>query len=154
TSCIAAIEAQASGCVVVTTARAALSETVQNGTTGICLQGEPASIEYQRQFIASVAGLLENPSRLAQLSHAARERALRTYSWAAIAAEWTAIFEDMDATQVHQRWSGPLTLLQKTRHYLRNGNTSAATRVLTELEQTPFLRDEVEALKGKLNTWM
>ncbi len=154
TSCMAAIEGQASGCVVITSARAALNETVENGKTGICIKGEPASTEYQRDFTSTVAGLLASPSRLAELSHAARERAFRAYTWAAIAAEWTAIFEDMPARQVHARWSGPLTLLQKTHDYLRNGNVSAATRVLYALEQTPFLRNEVEALKGKLSTWM
>ena len=52
------------------------------------------------------------------------------------------------------RWSGPLTLLQKSHEYLKNGNVTAASRVLTALEQTPFLSSEVEALKGKLSTWM
>jgi glycosyltransferase involved in cell wall biosynthesis len=154
TSCIAAIEAQASGCVVVTSALAALNETVENGTTGICVKGDPQSDDYQRRFVAAVQGLLGNPSRLAQFSRAARDRAFRIYDWAVIAAEWTSIFSQMLPQPVHQRWSGPLTLLQKTHEYLQNGNVSAAGRVLTELEQTPFLQSEVEALKGKLSTWM
>ena len=154
TSCMAAIEAQASGCVVVTSARAALNETVEHGRTGICIKGEPATAEYQREFITTVRSLLENPERLNEFSNAARGRAFRIYTWAAIAAEWTAILEDMHARQVHARCTGPLTLLQKTHDYLRNGNVSAATRVLSTLEQTPFLRDEIEALKGKLSTWM
>jgi hypothetical protein len=45
-------------------------------------------------------------------------------------------------------------LLQKTHEYLQKGNVNAASRVLTALEQTPFLQNEVEALKGKLSTWM
>jgi glycosyltransferase involved in cell wall biosynthesis len=154
TSCIAAIEAQAAGCVVVTSARAALNETVENRKTGVCLPGEPASMEYQRAFIAAVTGLLANPSRLAELSHAARERAFRIYTWAAIASEWTSIFQSMPAKQVHARWSGPLALIEKTHDLLRKGNVSAATRVLSALEQTPFLTDEVDVLKGKLSTWM
>ena len=154
TSCMAAIEAQASGCVVITSARAALNETVENGKTGICLKGEPASIEYQREFITTVSKLLQNPARLEELSRAARERAFRMYSWSTIASEWTAVLEAMPAATVHARWNGPLTLLQKTHDYLRNGNVSAANRVLTALEQTPFLRNEVEVLKGKLSTWM
>jgi hypothetical protein len=131
-----------------------LNETVENGKTGVCLKGEPASVEYQREFIRTVCGLLENPARLAELSYAARERAFRMYTWASIAAEWTSIFDSMPAKQVHARWSGPLALVQKTHEFLRNGNVSAATRVLTALEQTPFLPNEVEALKGKLSTWM
>jgi hypothetical protein len=154
TSCMAAIEAQACGAVVITTARAALTETVENGKTGICLNGEPGTSTYQREFITTVTGLLQSPSRLDQLSSAARDRAFRMYRWSTIASEWTAIFEDMPATAVHSRFNGPLTLLQKTHDYLRNGNISAATRVLAALEQTPFLRNEVDALKGKLNTWM
>jgi glycosyltransferase involved in cell wall biosynthesis len=154
TSCIAAIEAQACGAVVITTARAALAETVEHGKTGICLNGEPASPDYQREFINTVRRLLENPSRLQELSCAARERAFRLYQWPAVASEWTNIFERMPARPVHQRWNGPLSLLQKTHNYLRNGNLSAAGRVLAVLDDTPFLRTEVEALKGRLTTWM
>jgi hypothetical protein len=76
------------------------------------------------------------------------------YSWPAIAKEWTGIFNDMDAIRVSQRWGGPLALLQKGHRYLENGNINAVARVLMELEQTPFLRNEVEVLKGKLSTWM
>jgi hypothetical protein len=31
---------------------------------------------------------------------------------------------------------------------MENGNVNALARVLMELEQTPFLRNEVEVLKG------
>jgi hypothetical protein len=76
------------------------------------------------------------------------------YQWSTVASEWSAIFEAMSAVPVHARWSGPLTLLQKTHDYIKNGNISAASRVLAALERTPFLRNEVDALKGQLNTWM
>ncbi|HYR42281.1 MAG TPA: glycosyltransferase family 4 protein [Terriglobia bacterium] len=154
TSCIAAIEAQASGCVVVTSARAALNETVQNGKTGVCLQGNPASADYQQEFIATVTGLLRNPARLAELSDAAMRHAFQYYAWLRIASEWTDMFAAMPARAVHSRRSGPLSLLQKTHEYLQKGNVSAATRVLAALEQTPFLKNEVEAVKGQLSTWM
>jgi len=154
TSCMAAIEAQACGAVVITTARAALNETVENGKTGICLNGEPSSSSYQREFVATVTGLMENPGQLEELSRSARERAFRMYTWPAIASEWISIFETMPIVPVHARWSGPLALLQKTHDYLRNGNINAATRVLAALERTPFLRNEVDVLKGRLSTWM
>jgi hypothetical protein len=153
TSCMAAIEAQACGAVVVTTARAALPETVINGETGVCIQGEPASPHYQREFITTITRLLQNPSRLKEFSEAARERALRTYRWSSIAAEWTEIFRTMPAQPVHARVSGPLTLLQKTQDYLQSGKVGAASRVLAALDQTPFLKTEVDALKGRLSTW-
>jgi glycosyltransferase involved in cell wall biosynthesis len=154
TSCMAAIEAQACGAVVVTTDRAALGETVENGRTGICLQGEPASAQYQREFIITVNGLLQNPSRLYDLSEAARGRAFRMYRWSSIAAEWTDMFHNLPAEPVHARVNGPLTLLHKSQDYLQNGKFSAASRVLAALDETPFLRSEVDALKGKLSTWM
>ena len=154
TSCMAAIEAQAAGCVVVTSAKAGLNETVEHGRTGICVKGDPRSAEYQRVFMRTVTELLQNPQLLKRFSCNARERALQNYTWASIASEWTAILESMPVKSVHARWSGPLTLLQKTHDYLRNGNVNAASRVLTTLDQTPFLRNEVEELKGKLSTWM
>jgi glycosyltransferase involved in cell wall biosynthesis len=154
TSCIAAIEAQACGAVVITTARAALNETVENGKSGICLHGEPSSPAYQREFVTTVTRLVQSPARLEELSNYARARAFRVYSWSTIAKEWMTIFEAMPRVAVHARWNGPLTLIQKTHDYLQNGNVSAASRVLAALEQTPFLRNEVDALKGKLSTWM
>jgi glycosyltransferase involved in cell wall biosynthesis len=154
TSCMAVIEAQACGAVVITTARAGLNETVENGKSGICLPGEPGSPAYQREFITTTTNLLRSPSRLREISVCARERALRMYSWAAIAREWISTFEAMPRIPVHARWNGPLTLLQKTHDYVQNGNLSAASRVLAALEETPFLRSEVDALKGKLSTWM
>jgi len=150
TSCMAAIEAQASGCVVVTSAKAALNETVEHGHSGICIKGDPKSEQYQREFISTVCSLLENPERMEQFSRNARERAFRKYTWSSIAWEWTVILENMHAAQVHARWSGPLSLLQKTQTYLQNGNVNAATRVLTALDATPFFRNEVEVLKGHL----
>jgi len=59
----------------------------------------------------------------------------------------------MPTTKVHARWNGPLTLLQKTQNYLHNGNVSAACRVLSALNETPFFKTEVDALKGRISTW-
>jgi len=86
-----------------------------------------------------------------QFSRHARERAFRKYTWSSIAWEWTAILENMHAAQVHARWSGPLSLLQKTQTYVQNGNVNAATRVLMALDATPFFRNEVEVLTRSAN---
>lgn len=150
TSCIAAIEAQACGAVVITSASAGLNETVENGRTGICISGDPHSESYQREFIEAVAALAANPELLWKMSDAAQERATRKYSWDAVAQEWTAFFERMTAHKVHQRWSGPLSLLQKCHEFLENGNRSAATRVLGRLEETPFFQKEVAVLRQQM----
>ena len=55
---------------------------------------------------------------------------------------------------VRGRWFGPLTLLQRTHALLQKGNVNAPRCVLMAVEQTPFLSSEVEAVKGKLGTWM
>jgi glycosyltransferase involved in cell wall biosynthesis len=122
--------------------------------TGLLLYPNTFDETDLREFVSVVTGLIKTPSRLAALSAAAQQRAFRLYDWGVIAAEWTDIFRQMPPRLVHQRWSGPLSLLQKTHEYLQNGNVSAAGRVLAVLERTPFLRNEVEVVKGKLSTWM
>jgi glycosyltransferase involved in cell wall biosynthesis len=154
TSCMAAIEAQAAGCVVVTSAKAGLNETVEHGRTGILLKGDPQSAVYQDEFVRTVCELVRLPELLKRFSDAAVERAFQKYTWASIASEWTTIIENMAITVVHPRWSGPLGLLQRGHEFLENGNVRAASRVLTALDKTPFMRNEVEEFKGKLNTWM
>lgn len=147
TSCIAAIEAQASGAVVITSAKAGLNETVQHGVTGVCLPGDPHGTSYQREFIETVCGLLAQPERMLEFSRNARERAFRMYTWATIASEWLSLFEQMKPKAVTGRYAGPLCLLEKTHSYLNTGNVVAARRVLTELDRTPFFRKEAEALR-------
>jgi glycosyltransferase involved in cell wall biosynthesis len=150
TSCIAAIEAQASGCVVVTSAKAGLSETVAHGETGICIEGDPRSESYQRKFIEASCGLMRNDDLFRKMSAAARDRAFRHYAWSSIAFEWTSILDSMTPVPVSGRFSGPLSLLERAHEYIRGGNLTAARRVLSNLETTPFLAGEVARLQTEL----
>jgi len=152
TSCIAAIEAQASGCVVVTSARAALKETVVHQETGILVEGDPRSAEYKRYFIEAAAGLMTNLELFAGFSTRARERAFRRYSWSAIASEWISILHDMPARLVSGRFTGPLSLIDRAWGYLRAGNINAAQRILKDVDATPFFRKETEGLKERLKS--
>src|SRR5436305_436777 len=102
--------------------------------------GNAAHIRALRFDVSTFCSFLENAGRMEEFSRQARERAFRKYTWSSIAWEWTAILENMPVAQVHARWSGPLSLLQKTQTYLQNGNVNAATRVLTALDATPFFR--------------
>lgn len=151
TSCISAIEAQASGCVVVTSAKAGLSETVAHGETGICIEGDPRTESYQRQFIEASCGLMWNEDLFQKMSAAARARAFRRYAWSSIAFEWTSILDNMTPVPVSGRFSGPLCLLERAHEYIRGGNRVAARRVLSNLEATPFLAGEVARLQTELN---
>ena len=150
TSCIAAIEAQACGAVVITSAKAGLNETVASPDTGICIPGDPQSVEYRRQFIGEVAGLAANPDRHQAMSETARRRAFDRYSWRSIATEWQSVFDAMVPKSMAPRWSGPLALLEKANAYLEKGNRSASVKILDRLRTQPFFGNEVARLAHKL----
>jgi glycosyltransferase involved in cell wall biosynthesis len=150
TSCIAAIEAQASGCVVVTSAKAGLNETVTHQETGILIEGDPRSADYKRHFVEAAAGLMTNFELFAGFSTRARERAFRLYAWSTIAAEWTDILQGMPARQVSGRFTGPLSLIDRAWGYVRAGNMNAAQRIVKDVDATPFFRHETEGLKERM----
>jgi glycosyltransferase involved in cell wall biosynthesis len=86
TFCIAAIEAQAAGLPVVTTALGALPQTVGEG--GICIPGDPRSAAYQNAFVTHCVRLLTDDGHWQAMSGAAVARAWQDYTWPAIAREW------------------------------------------------------------------
>ena len=86
TFCIAAIEAQAAGCVVVTSQLGALPETVGDG--GLCIPGNAYSASYQDAFVDACVSLLTDDARWQSLSDEAISRTSRDYTWPAVAAEW------------------------------------------------------------------
>jgi glycosyltransferase involved in cell wall biosynthesis/Flp pilus assembly protein TadD len=89
TFCIAAAEAQAAGCVVVTSRLGALPETV--GAAGVCIPGDPRSGAYQEAFVAECVGLLTDDRRWLQMSGEAAAQASANYAWPAIAAHWEEV---------------------------------------------------------------
>ncbi len=86
TFCIAAIEAEAAGCAVVTSALGALPQTVGNG--GICIPGDTRSAAYQDAFVQACVTLLNDDARWLQMTEAALERTWSEYTWAAVAGQW------------------------------------------------------------------
>jgi glycosyltransferase involved in cell wall biosynthesis/Flp pilus assembly protein TadD len=89
TFCIAAIEAQAAGCAVVTTALGALPQTVGEG--GICIPGDPRSRAYQDAFVGHCVRLLTDDTQWENMSRAAFDRAWRDYTWLGVAREWETL---------------------------------------------------------------
>jgi len=87
TSCITAMEAQAAGCVVVSSHLGALPETV--GEAGILIEGVPGSAKYNEAFINAVDSLLCNESQFAELSAAGKARA-KEFSWQNIAGRFVS----------------------------------------------------------------
>lgn len=90
TFCISALEAQAAGCVPVTTSLAALSETVKQG---ILLPPPNTSEEYAQDFVEAVVGLLTNENVRRAHADLGRKWALAEGGWDKVAAEWLEMFE-------------------------------------------------------------
>ncbi|MFC1562217.1 glycosyltransferase [candidate division KSB1 bacterium] len=95
TSCIAAIQAQASGLPVVTSRVGALPETIEDGVGGIIVDGDPYSRDYQDRFIEEAVRLMQDDSAWQRLSDGARDRMLKIYTWEKIAQEWLNFFESL-----------------------------------------------------------
>ncbi|TVM00013.1 MAG: hypothetical protein CV087_15950 [Candidatus Brocadia sp. WS118] len=95
TSCIAAIEAQASGTPVVASTLAALSETVIDGVSGYLIPGDPHTAEFEHRFIETVVTLVKNEETWQRLSHGARQRTELLYDWNIIAKDWLEKFQSL-----------------------------------------------------------
>ncbi len=83
TCCMTALEAQAGGCALVTSALGALPETV--GESGIVVQGQPGSAPFQANFIEATHSLLSDDALWERCTKYARERALREHAWEKVA---------------------------------------------------------------------
>ncbi len=86
TCCIAALEAQAAGCAIVSSELGALPETAQGNPL---LAGDPTSQKYQAQFVETAIGLLTDDERWRRLSGQNRAR-MRHYTWEAVARDLIA----------------------------------------------------------------
>jgi glycosyltransferase involved in cell wall biosynthesis/Tfp pilus assembly protein PilF len=138
TFCIAAIEAQAAGCVVVTSAFGALAETV--GDAGICVPGDPRSAEYQQAFVDACVELLTDDERWQGLSARALARTWTGYTWPSIAEGWEALCR---AALVDE----PPVLARIATH-LASGRTGLACRMLDREAPPRGMGDAWEALRA------
>lgn len=92
TSCITAMEAQAAGCVPVTTALAALNETVRSG---ILLPGPNDTEDYEKGFVSYVVNLLKDEELRGSLGTAGRKVVSSDYGWDTLAPEWETLFAEV-----------------------------------------------------------
>ena len=86
TFCIAAAEAQAAGCAVVTSDLGALAETV--GPGGDCIPGTPQQAAYRERFVHACVALLRDDEYWQAVSERARAHAAAKFAWPDIAAHW------------------------------------------------------------------
>lgn len=101
THCITALEAQAAGCVPVTTALAALPETVQHG---ILINPPDDSEGYAQTFVDTIVHLLQDEVYRSSIADAARAHAKATYGWDKVSADWEKMFFEL----LEERRSDPL----------------------------------------------
>lgn len=99
TSCITALEAQASECVPVTSNLAALSETVK---WGIRIDGSNMDQAYHQVFVDQVVQLLRDDEKRMAVAKLGREWALQ-FTWEALAVDWAEMFEQLIATMEDER---------------------------------------------------
>lgn len=89
TSCISAMEAQAAGCVPVTSALAALEETVKHG---FLLGGAENTPEYGELFVQTVVKLLKDEELREMYAAAGRSWAMEHLGWDDVVRDWEAMF--------------------------------------------------------------
>jgi glycosyltransferase involved in cell wall biosynthesis/predicted Zn-dependent protease len=126
TFCIAAIEAEAAGCAVVTTGLGALPETVGDG--GVCLSGRPQDAAYQDAFVAACVRLLTDDEAWQAMSARALDRAWDRYTWPAIAGEWESYLRAALAPEP--------AVLERVAVHVKAGRTGLAQKML-DREATP-----------------
>jgi tetratricopeptide (TPR) repeat protein/glycosyltransferase involved in cell wall biosynthesis len=137
TFCIAAAEAQAAGCPVVTSALGALPETV--GDAGLCIAGDPRSMSYQNAFIVECVDLLTNDAHWQAMSDRARARAARHFSWPTIAAHWESVCSSSLMTEPPE--------MERIAVHLAHDRAGLAQRMLTRVTKPDVLPSEAwEAL--------
>jgi len=94
TFCLSALEAMAAGLPIVTSNRGALSELVINEKTGILIDEDPYTKEYQDKFISETLKLLKDENLWQKYSSFAIAKA-KNYSWSKIALEWDKFLKDL-----------------------------------------------------------
>lgn len=97
TFCVTAAEAQAAGCAIVTSDRAALPETV--GKAGIMVSGLPGSTAYENAFVHAVDQLLSDDALFRTVTDRGRARAHEDFDWNVIAGR----FEEHAVTMLERK---------------------------------------------------
>jgi glycosyltransferase involved in cell wall biosynthesis len=86
------MEAQAAGCVVVTSDLGALPETV--GPNGVFIPGKPGEESYSKDFIDECVFLLKHPAHWSDRARKAHEWIQRS-TWDNVAAQYIDIIETL-----------------------------------------------------------
>jgi hypothetical protein len=139
TFCIAAAEAQAAGCAVVTSDLGALAETV--GPGGMCIPGIPRQAAYRQQFVDACVALLRDDEHWRATSERALAHAAARYEWPDIAAHWESQCVAALRTDTPE--------FERIAVHLAGGRASLAQKMLARASRPPDVEAEVwDALLG------
>jgi tetratricopeptide (TPR) repeat protein len=90
---ISTIEAQAAGLPIITTNLASLPETIENNETGVLIDGDPNSTEYQDEFLKQTLRLLKDEQEWKRFSEKGKQRGIEYFDWKVVAREWHEQFQ-------------------------------------------------------------
>ena len=89
--CISALECLAVGTPIISTRKAAMKERVEDGVTGVLIDGDPADIDYQKRFVDATASILMNDDEKERLSRNGTASSLKL-NFEELAKEWEQEF--------------------------------------------------------------
>jgi glycosyltransferase involved in cell wall biosynthesis len=92
--CIAALEAAAGRCAMVTTELAALKERVIDGFNGFLIKGKPGNQQYDDAFVEKAVLLMNNRALQSEMGRAGRKLA-KQHNYPALAQQWVKKFEEL-----------------------------------------------------------
>jgi len=105
TFCLSVLEAMTAGLPIIASNRGALSELIINEKTGVLIDAEPYSQDYQEKFILEALKILKDENLWKNYSSLAREKA-ENYSWSKIALKWDSFLKKLlletDSTKLLQ----------------------------------------------------
>ena len=98
------LEAMACETAVVATATGGIPEVVVHGETGLLVPIEQATDgtgtpldpdQYVADFAEALTSVVSDPDRAAEMGRAGRRRAIESFSWAAIAEQTRAVYDEL-----------------------------------------------------------
>ena len=88
--CISSLECQAAGTPTITSNVGAMTTTVVDGSTGICIPAEPAA-SFVERYVERTLEIWAHPEDLAAMASRARARAIEEFDYATVARQWAAV---------------------------------------------------------------
>lgn len=123
TSCISAMEAQAAGLPLVTTARGALTETI-HPDAGVLLDLKPGEAGHAEMYCDALLSVLRDKTRWQKMSAAGRAHA-QTLDWGPVAEQWEVMLEETIRKKSENKF-------RLAKHFYRHSDIIAAKKLVDQ----------------------